>query len=332
MCTSLRDNDLKKMITISKMYYENNMTQEDISKELDISISQVSRTINKAKQEGYIKISVIDPFKEIDSMRRVILKDFNLKDVQIVESRPENSRITEKNVAQAGADYLLKIIQTNDIVGIAFSDITSKIPSLLPERYIENLSFVQLNGALTEHVKGYQYDTVRQTAIRLHAKHYYFPAPAVVDNRYIKTALHQDGNIKWVINMAEKSNIALYSVGIPSHNSIFVRSGYFTSNDMEKIKQGGAVGEIFGHFIDKDGELYSEELDSRILGMKICELRKKDYSICVVAGQSFAEATYAALKGNYCNVLITDVDTAKCIIDLRDNDIGTMVEAEGDNS
>src|SRR5699024_3289256 len=155
----------------------------------------------------------------------------------------------------------LKIIQTNDIVGIAFSDITSKIPSLLPERYIENLSFVQLNGALTEHVKGYQYDTVRQTAIRLHAIHYHFPAPAVLDNGYIKTAFQQDGNIKWVINMAEKSNIALYSVGTPSYNSIFVRSGYFTSNDMEKIKQGGAVGEIFGHFIDKDGELYNDELD-----------------------------------------------------------------------
>lgn len=314
----MKKENLQKMITVSKMYYEQGLNQEEIARRMNTSVAQVSRVISSAKREGYIKISVIDPFEEGSDLRKRMLSSFRLKDVQIVESRAEDLRITEKNVAQAAADYLLQIVQVNDIVGMAFSAIISKIPSLLPNRHIENVSFVQLNGAVSEHVQGFQYDTIRQTAAKLDAFYYYFPAPAIVNNRYVKDALHQDESIQWVIHMAEKANIALYSIGALSDSSVYVSSGFFSHNDMVKIKESGAVGEIYGHFLNRFGEINSPELDAHVLGMDITELRKKDYSVCVAAGEHLAEGVFAALQGAYCNVLVTDACTAKRLLALKE--------------
>jgi len=314
----LKKENLKRMIDISKMYYEQNLNQEEIARRINTSVAQISRIISNAKKDGYIKISVIDPFEEGNDLRDKVLSYFHLKDVRIVESRDEDQRITEKNVAQAGADFLLEIVQANDIVGFAFSDLMSKIPSLLPVRHIENLAFVQLNGALTEHVKGFQYDTIRQTAGKLDAFYYYFPAPAVVNNRYVKDALHQDSSIQWVIETAKKANIAMYSIGAPSESNIYVTSGYFSHDEIRKIREGGAVGEIFGHFLNREGKINDPLLEARILGMDISELCTKDFSVCVAAGEHLAEAIYAALQGNYCNVLITDARTAKKLLAIKD--------------
>ena len=281
---------------------------------MKISIPQVSRIVTAAKKEGYVKTTVVDPFSESDSLTYKITRTFGLKDVKIVESGGEDKRLSENRVAQATADYILSIVQTNDIISLAFSSITYRIPQFLPKMHIENLSFVQPNGTLFEHVKGYQFDTLRETGMKLDALYYYFPAPAFVKDRYIKENLHNDPTIKWVLDLAIRSNISIFSVGCPRPESLYVENGYFTSREMEEIRDKGSTGEIFGHFINEKGEINDPVLEDRVLGMEIDELRKKDYSLCVAAGESCVPAVKSALAGQYCNVLITDTGTARKLL------------------
>ena len=44
----MKASKLQRMITISKLYYEDNLTQDEIAKKLKISIPQVSRIIKPA--------------------------------------------------------------------------------------------------------------------------------------------------------------------------------------------------------------------------------------------------------------------------------------------
>lgn len=311
----LRKDNLRKIIAISKMYYEEDMNQEEIASKVNLSVAQVSRLLTQAKKDGYIRISVLDPFEEGNDLRRELLDRFGLKDVRIVGIRREDKRVIEEGVAQMAANYLMQIIQTNDVVGMAFSDVISKIPGLMPVRHMENISFVQLNGALSEHVMGFQYDTIRQAAAKLNAFYYCFPAPAVVSNRYIREALHQDMNIKWVIDMGKRANIAFYSVGGLTRDSIYATSGYFDSEELQNLRTEGCVGEIFGHFLRNDGELADKALDARVLGMDLTSLREKDYSVCVAAGEENTPAILSAIWGGYCNVLVTDAATAEALLD-----------------
>ena len=315
----MKPSNLKKMITVSKLYYEDNMTQDAIAKKLKISVPQISRIITAAKNQGYVKTSVVDPFSESDDLSKRLISEFNLKDVRIIKNSANDIRVTQTNASQAGADYLLDIARANDIISIAYSNIIYKIPQFLPKIHIENLSFVQPNGALFEQVKGYQFDTLREIGIKMDAYYYYFPAPAIVKDKQVKEALHDDPIIKWVMEKAEKSNVAFFSVGLPNSNSVFVKNGYIDKDEIAKFKNEGAVGEIFGHFINAKGKIHNKDFDKRVLGLSISTLREKAYSVCISAGEGLVDAIYATLIGKYCNVLITDTITAKQILEMKSN-------------
>lgn len=311
--------NLKKMIAVSKLYYEDNLNQDEIAKKMEISVPQVSRIINAAKKEGYVKTYVMDPFSATHDLTKQLISTFNLKDAKIVENRASNKRVTQTNAAQAGAEYLLDIIQTNDIVSFSFSNIISKIPQFLPKVHIENISFVQPNGSLFEHVKGYQYDAIRQTGMKLDANYYYLPAPAMVKDKYVKDTLHADPIIKWIINKAIESNIGFFSVNHPVIDSFLLKNEYISQDEITKIVENGAIGEIFGHYINSKGEINDLELENRVIGMDIKELRSKDYSVCLSTGEHCVDAIYAALQGKYFNVLITDTATARGLIEKNEN-------------
>ncbi len=306
------------MINVSKMYYEDQLTQDEIAKKMDISVPQVSRIVNAAKQQGYVKTFVVDPFSEKNDLSNQLIETFGLREARIVESRANNERVTHTNAAQAVADYLLNIVQTNDIITLAFSSITCKMPQFLPQIHTENVTFVQPDGAVFENVQGYQHDTLRETSFKFDAYFFYVPAPAIVKDQYIRDALHQDPNTAWVINKATAANIAVFSANRVSQESLYVKNHYFEKEEMRKIQDAGAVGEIFGHFINADGEINDMTIENRAVGMEIRHLRDKDLSICVSAGEDVAEAIHAALMGKYCNVLITDTVTAKKVLELND--------------
>ena len=314
----MRDNNLHRMITVAKMYYEDQMTQDEIAKKIELSIPQVSRIVNAAKKQGYVKTFVLDPFSESNDLSNQLEETFGIKEARIVETHISNERVTQTNAAQAVADYLINIVQTNDIISLAFSNITCKMPQFLPQIHTENVIFVQPDGAVFENVQGYQHDTLRETSLKFDAYFFYVPAPAYVKDAYIRDTLHQDPNTAWVLEKAAASNIAVFSANRVDTSSLYVKNHYFSKEEMLSIQKDGAVGDIFGHFIDKDGVISDEAIESRAIGMPISELQRKDISICVSAGKDVAEAVHATLMGKYCNVLITDTNTAKKVLEIHE--------------
>ena len=72
---------------------------------------------------------------------------------------------------------------------------------------------------------------------------------------------------------------------------------------------------MLSHFLDKNGNPISIELEDRLMSTPLEELRKLDNVIGVAGGARKAEAILAALRGGYLDVLITDEDTAKLLLE-----------------
>ena len=49
------------MIKIAKLYYKENLKQERIARQLDISKYKVNRILKRALSEGLIQITIIEP-------------------------------------------------------------------------------------------------------------------------------------------------------------------------------------------------------------------------------------------------------------------------------
>lgn len=51
----------QKMIEAAKMYYYMDYSQQDIAEKLGITRPTVSRYLQQAKENGYVRIRIIDP-------------------------------------------------------------------------------------------------------------------------------------------------------------------------------------------------------------------------------------------------------------------------------
>lgn len=55
------NSDIQKLVEIAKMYYNDHMTQEMISKVFSISRSAVSMCLTEAKNIGIVQVQINDP-------------------------------------------------------------------------------------------------------------------------------------------------------------------------------------------------------------------------------------------------------------------------------
>ena len=53
--------NLDLIFNIAKLYYEDNLTQESISRRLNISKYKVHRLLKKAKEVGIVQINILRP-------------------------------------------------------------------------------------------------------------------------------------------------------------------------------------------------------------------------------------------------------------------------------
>ena len=63
----MKDDELSLLYNIAVMYYEEKMTQDEISKKTGISRPQISRLLAKAISVGIVEIKVI-PLKSISAL------------------------------------------------------------------------------------------------------------------------------------------------------------------------------------------------------------------------------------------------------------------------
>ena len=69
----ISDSDRMQLINVAKMYYEANMTQQDIAQRLGVSRPLVSKMLTKARECGIVSITVND--NVMDDANAVLLQD-----------------------------------------------------------------------------------------------------------------------------------------------------------------------------------------------------------------------------------------------------------------
>jgi len=132
------------------------------------------------------------------------------------------------------------------------------------------------------------------------------PLPAIVDSADLQNAIVGEKNISRTLAIARQADIAIFTIGSFGHQSVLVKAGYFENKEVDTLLKQGAVADICSRIINTDGDICSEELNHRTIGIELDQLKTKPWSIAVAGGKEKLGAIRAALKGRYFNVLITD--------------------------
>ena len=149
------------------------------------------------------------------------------------------------------------------------------------------------------------------------AKLYLIPSPLLVSSSEVVEAIKNEASVKDIARMAQLSSLSVIGIGSVSENATTLKSGILSNNDLLYLKMKGAIGDILCHFIDKDGNLVDSTIESRLITTPLDTLRSLKNVIGVAAGEDKVEAIKAVLHGGYIDILITDEDTARKLLDRQ---------------
>ena len=304
-------------INVAKLYYQMDYSQLKIAQELGISRPSVSRLLQHAKDNGYVRIQIFDPIEDMTVMEERVQERFNIPVVKIVSATVNDEQEIKKYISKKAAEYLDSIVSDGDVIGVGWGTTMYQVSNSLTPKPLRNSQVVQLEGGVTySRWRNYARDVLENFANNFSTNSMYLPLPVVFDTKELKRMVDNDRHIKHILDVGKQANIAMFSVGTVRAEALFFRLGYTSEEDNFK-RQKEAVGDIYSRFIDTYGNICHPELDQRTVGIDLEELKKKEYSILVAGGEAKLPAIKAALRGGYANVLITDQFTARAILMRR---------------
>ena len=302
-------------INAAKLYYRSGYSQQDIARELDISRPSVSRLLQHAKDQGYVKIQIFDPVEDMSHLERQLIERHGLREACVAASTLNDEQEIKKYLGLKAAEYLDGIVHDGDIIGVGWGTTMHTLAGSLIPHVLKGAQIVQLEGGVT-HTQGETYanDILERFAANFSTIAQHLPLPVIFDSRAVKEMVDQDRYIKRVLELGNHANIALYSVGTVRHNALFFQLGYTDAKEKARLQEC-AVGDICSRFFDVAGCICDAALDDRTVGIKLAELQKKERSIIVAGGEAKVKPIRAALAGKYGNVLITDQFTARALLE-----------------
>lgn len=301
-------------IEAARLYYLNDYSQQAIAVRLGVSRPTVSRLLQAAKEQGYVRISIVDPMEDMDALGEQVKKKYGLDSVLVSYSPLNEYQEIKKHISKKAADYLHETVQDADIIGVTWGTTMHAVALHLQQKQVKGVEVVQLKGGVSHsHVNTYAVETVNLFAEAFHTIARYLPLPVIFDSQAVKKMVEQDRHIHRIIELGKQANIAVFTVGTVKEDALLFRLGYFNQEE-QKLLQKIGKGDICSRFFDDEGNICSEEINSRTVGIDLPDLRKKEKAILVAGGQRKVEAIRASLRGKYANILVTDQFTAQALL------------------
>jgi DNA-binding transcriptional regulator LsrR (DeoR family) len=316
------NSNTRLLVKVSKQYFEDGLTQQEIAESLRISRSAVSRLLSRARAEEIVHISIKSPPGIYPQLERALEERFGLLEAVVLDagdhSHPESVR---RDLGVAAADYLLRTVQPGDVVGLAWGKTIKAMVDALPSRKIAGLKVVQMVGGVSERVtEVHAMELARELAARLGGEFYNLQAPGVVDDYRNRETFLADAQVRRVFDMAEGADLAFVGLGALSRDTMMGKAGILTPALLRELEQAGAVGEVLLRYYDRAGAPVRSSLDRRVIGLPLERLRRVGRVVGIGGGLPKLEAILGALAGRYVHVLITDQATAHGLLQALPGD------------
>lgn len=304
-----------QLLQAAKLYYELELTQAAIARRMNVTRWTVGRLLKEAREVGIVRIEITPTTSRRTDLEADLQRVYGLLDA-IVAPRSDGAddRMLRDVLARAAASYLADL--QPELLAVSWGRTMAAVARHVETGWNPGVQVVMMNGSTSRtstpvHASRVAEDLAhagRGTATLL-------PVPAVLGERNTRQALERDPVVSEVLALARKAEVACFSVGSVSKDSVLVESGYITESDVERLAAEGAVGDLIGRFIDGDGEVVDPDLDERTLALTLEELAAKPRRIVIAGGSGKPAVIRASLIGGHANTLITDHLTAEALLE-----------------
>lgn len=330
MAVDMYDQSVFLVLKAAYLYYIENRSQNEIAKQLKISVTTVSRLLKKAKREKIVEFVIRDPYVECIHLEEALEKEFGLKDVVIAPGISndteddidwaEHEENVKKLVALEGARYLQRIIKEKDVLGITWGSTIYHLINYLNPAQKVNATFVTLHGSIAccENDLDVR-PLVTRMAKAFSGTNYSLLTEALMSSKHTADIIKQEKNIQKVYQKFDEINISITGTGsfYPEMKSILGKPEFITSEELKELQEKNVVGDIALHFFDREGKECQTGLVDRMINIDFEKYKKIKTKITIASGKGKAYTILSALKGGLIDVLIIDYELGREILRLK---------------
>lgn len=296
------------MYEAATLYYDKNLTQQEIARQMNLSRQTVSRLLCDALRENIVEIKIHNPEKNQEDLQSQICQAFGLQNCVVSCVASEDASIRLMMTVAEAVRYLLPILQKGGLkIGLSWGRTIQQLIRSLPETDTRDNTVFPLFGA-TDHETDYfsSNELARSLADKIGARLRcaWFP---------YRTDSSEDSDLIKHLSYYHKiqslwSSADLMIMGIGNTQTLDNLEKTFGHSD----KHSQVIGDVATHFFDQQGHLI--HLYDNTLCASQAHIQGAKETIAIACGKEKAQAIAGALRTGMIKTLITDEYTAKEIL------------------
>ena len=308
-----------ELTRLATLYYVDGLTQEDLSKQFSLSRAKIGRLLKRAQEEGIVEIRVRHHPRDTRDLERELIERFGIEKAIVSVNHKDQDKQREL-LAGLVASHLDRILTNDMIVAVGIGRNINAISEHAISSTQRSPTFVCAIGGFYRGGEVMNADHIsRRLAARFGGGSETLYAPALVGDPDVREALLHNDAVKPTLDKARRAHIALVGVGDINEDSIMVRNGWFSPEEIAELRKCGAVGDLMGyHFIDIAGRPVVTPVRDRVIGLGMDDLKRIPNVIAVASENTKTTAVLGALRAGVITTLATTEAIAQSIVSLED--------------
>ena len=301
--------DIRLIVKIAQLYYEQEMTQAQIAHELGIYRTTISRLLKRGRELGVVTIAINYDYNDSLWLEERLKQKFGLKEAVVAP--------LESEAGTYGAQLFERLLSPNAVIGFGWGRAVSALVEALPESSQPRpLVCVPIVGGPSGKLPSrYHVNTLTYSAAtRLKGESYLADFPALLDNPLIRQGIMQSQHFQTLADYWQRLNIAVVGIGSPAIRHAANWQAFYGNAQSDELEALQVAGDICSRFFADDGMPVATAMQDKTLSIELKTLKQARYVIGLASGEEKYAALLGALRGQHINALVTDRATAEYLV------------------
>jgi DNA-binding transcriptional regulator LsrR (DeoR family) len=300
-------------VALATQHYLGGLSKVELARRHDLSRFQVARLLDEAREEGIVRIEIVDPVAAGRDLAPLAAR-LGISSVTVATARPGESM--RAAISRQIARLLPTHLREGGRLGVAWSRTLLHLPQSLGE--LPSVDIVQLVGPLS--APGFP---AAQSSALVHAlgahtggQVWSLPTPLIVDSPQVASSLRSMEEVRSALDAADTLDVATVSIGAwaPGTSTLWER---LRPEEQQRARDAGVVAEICGILLNAGGAVWHSAMEDRVIGVRADQLRRARV-IAAAPAVGKPEAVLAAARSGLVDDIVLAPELADQVAALLD--------------
>lgn len=260
-------------------------------------------------------VFVDGPIGDCIALERALEEKFSLALCRVVPEL-DQPELPLKSLGLAAASFLQGVLDGGEhrLIGVGHGRTLAAMALELPRRATSGVRFVSLLGGLPRSIEATPFDVIYRLADKTSAVVDLMSVPFFANSAADCRVIMAQEGVAETLAAAAQATLYIVGIGEVTGRAFLPQASELIAREFKGLVKQGAVGEVLGRYVNKDGGRLDTGLHAQVVGLDPEAMRGRQ-AVAVAGGRRKVNAIRAVLRSGMLNGLITDDATARRLVD-----------------